>query len=153
MLFIDNWKSGWGGGLISAAQWGQLGLPHTQPLPFGVLLGAPRGGMLGGAQAPMPFWRGRGSTACLQGGHPVLTLPAEARSAPSPAHPCLLTLPPGASPAGFAVSSPWRGREEPGWMNVTTENRPNQVFCCRVGKIREGERERKAGFAECLKHK
>lgn len=22
-------------------------------------------------------------------------------------------------------------------MNVTTENRPNQVFCCRVGKIRK----------------
>lgn len=53
--------------------------------------------------------------------------------APSSAHPEFLTRPPGAPPAGFAAAS---SRGEPGWMNVTTENRPNQVFCCRVGKIR-----------------
>lgn len=144
LVFIDNWKSGWGGGAHFCCTVGAAGSPpHPAPCLLGCCWEHLWGGMLVGPQAPIPFLRGRGG----KGKHTVPAgrapgarpLPAEARCpcAPSPAHPCLLTLPPGASPAGFDVSSSWRGREEPGWMNATTENRPNQVFCCHVGKIRE----------------
>lgn len=145
LVFIDNWKSGWGG-LISAAQWGQLGLPHSQPLPFGVLLGAPLG-------APTPFWRGRGgkgSTPCLQGGRPVLPLPCRSleRSLPCPS---LFT-----DPASWCLSR-WiccfQPLERAGGARMDECHYGEQTKPGILLPRGENQRERKAGFAECLKHK
>lgn len=76
LVFIDNWKSGGaGGGVISAAHWGQLGLPpYPAPLHFWGAAGSNlRGRDFLGPHAPIsPFCWGRGrkgnpSGACREG--------------------------------------------------------------------------------------
>lgn len=70
LVFIDNWKSG---GVISAAQWGQLGLPPTQLPAFWGAAGSTSGeGCLWIPMLPSPFCEGEESHRCLQGGHLVL---------------------------------------------------------------------------------
>lgn len=168
LVFIDGWKSG--GHFCCMA--GAAGSPPAQSLAFqgaAVCLGASLGRDPCGTCAPVPFWSQGGrkegnhvgacgeDTPCPSPSHrsskPLYPLPM--RCAPSLSHLYLLTCPPGVSPFG----SCWICCcQFPGMVG-----RARTCGCCYGEKTKPGillprgenrkEEKRKAGFAECLKHK
>lgn len=158
-------------GVISAAWQGQLGPPLPSPLRFGVLLCVWEhrwGGIFVVPELPSPFGARerrkernhvgacKEDTPCLspsrRSSKPLCPLPR--RCAPSRAHLYLLTRPPGISPFG----SCWICCcQFPGMVR-----RARTCGCCYGEKTKPGillprgenrKEKRKAGFAECLKHK
>lgn len=143
------------GAFISVAQQGQLGLPPTQPPVFWGAAGSTSGeGCLWVPTLPSPFCEG--VTPVPAGKAPgACPLPAEAQSprAPSSVHPYLLTRPPGTS----LSSSHWICCFQ--FLEMVGGAR---TYECHYGEKTkpgillprgENRNERKAGFAECLKHK
>lgn len=154
MVFIDNWKSGWG--VISAAHWGQLGLPHTQPATFWGAAGSTSGEGACGSPHSHPLFvretKEEEPHQCLQGGHLVLAPSLQKFGALcSLLYPSLFTDPASWCFSRWICCSQFPGRAGGARMDEChygEQTKPGILL-----PHGENQKERKAGFAECLKHK